>query len=410
MEALRIATAGSVDDGKSTLIGRLLHDTKTIMEDQLASVAKASNRYGDGTLNLALLTDGLRAEREQGITIDVAYRYFATPKRRFVLADSPGHVQYTRNMVTAASSADVAIVLIDATKGVIEQTRRHTYICTMLRVKHLVVAVNKMDLVQWQQSTFETIVESLRDYLALVPGGSHVPVTFIPVSALDGDNIVTASTHTPWFDGPVLLDFLEAFVAPPAISVGARLDVQWTLRDYSSDYRGLAGQLSGSSLQVGDNVTVLPSMQTSTVVRIDRAGEQIDTAQPGQAISVVLSEPLDVSRGDIIVSGPTPSARSEITLDVCWMTEAPLSEGSRLWWKHATQTGKAVVTQLVHRVDLDSAAQCDTATLELNDIGRITLTLSSPIHAVSFAQNQQSGRLILVDERTNTTAGAALLV
>jgi bifunctional enzyme CysN/CysC len=410
MESLRIATAGSVDDGKSTLIGRLLHDTKTIMEDQLASIAKASNRYGDGSFNLALLTDGLRAEREQGITIDVAYRYFATPKRRFVLADSPGHVQYTRNMVTAASSADVAIVLIDATKGVIEQTRRHTYICAMLRVKHLVVAVNKMDLVEWRQETFESITQSLDEYLALVPGGTDVPVTCIPVSALEGDNIVTASANTPWFNGPVLLDFLESFVAPVPATVGARLDVQWTLRDYTSDYRGLAGQLSGDSLRVGDTVVVLPSLQSSTVSRIDRAGEQVETAQPGQAISLVLSEPLDVSRGDVIVTGAVPSASTEVTLDVCWMAETALVEGARLWWKHGTQTGKAVVTQLVHRVDLDSASHSNAAALELNDLGRITLTLNTPIHATTFAAQQGAGRMILVDERTNATAGAGLLI
>jgi sulfate adenylyltransferase large subunit len=413
--ALRIATAGSVDDGKSTLIGRLLHDTKTIMEDQLAAVERASNRYGDGSFNLALLTDGLRAEREQGITIDVAYRYFATPRRRFILADSPGHVQYTRNMVTAASSADVAIVLVDAARGISPQTRRHAYIASLLGVSQIVVAVNKMDAANWDPVVFEAISTDLRTYLAKLD--IPVPVLAIPVSALLGDNIADTSANTPWYSGPTLLAFLETFTVQAAPQAPARLDIQWTLRDYQSGYRGLAGRLSSGNLSVGDVVSVLPSGLKSTVAQIDRGGESLQTATPGQAISVVLADDIDASRGDVIVglalagspSLPATSTTS-VTVDVCWMTETPLSVGDRVWFKHTTRNGRATVTAIQHRVDVETLEHQSATTMELNDLGRVQLELSSPIFALPFAQHHESGRLILIDERTNTTAGAALIV
>ncbi len=408
---LRIATAGSVDDGKSTLIGRLLHDTKTIMEDQLASVERASHRYGDGSFNLALLTDGLRAEREQGITIDVAYRYFATPRRRFILADSPGHVQYTRNMVTAASSADVAIVLVDAVRGISPQTRRHTYIASMLGVSQIVVAINKMDATGWDREVFDNIAKELNEYLASLP--RQAPTLTIPVSALHGDNIVDASQHTPWYHGPTLLDFLESYApAPSNLAAPARLDVQWTLRDYTTNFRAAAGRLIGGSLQLGDAVTVLPSGQRTTVARIERGGEELAHAVAGQSISVVLADDIDAARGDVIVahsdSHPKTATQSVVT-DVCWMAETPLREGDRLWFKHSTRSGRATVS-IVHRIDVDTLKAEPVQALELNDLGRIELALSEPILATSFADQPETGRLILIDDRTNTTAGAALIV
>ncbi len=407
---LRIATAGSVDDGKSTLIGRLLHDTKTIMEDQLAAVERASHRYGDGSFNLALLTDGLRAEREQGITIDVAYRYFATPKRRFILADSPGHVQYTRNMVTAASSADVAIVLVDAVRGVSSQTRRHTYIASMLGVSQIVVAINKMDAANWDERVYNGIAQELSQYLASLP--RSVPTLIIPVSALLGDNIVEPSRNTPWYQGPTLLDFLEGFTPTTPTNQPTRLDVQWTLRDYTSDFRAAAGRLIGGSLQVGDTVTVLPSGQRTTVARIDRAGESIDRAVVGQSISVVLTDDVDVSRGDVIVSAvgvAEPQATQTVTADVCWMNESPLTEGDRVWFKHSTRTGRATVTRIVHRIDVDTLEPQSATALALNDLGRVELALAEPILATALVDQAETGRLILIDERTNGTAGAALI-
>jgi sulfate adenylyltransferase large subunit len=405
---LRIATAGSVDDGKSTLIGRLLHDTKTIMEDQLAAVERASNRYGDGSFNLALLTDGLRAEREQGITIDVAYRYFATPKRRFILADSPGHVQYTRNMVTAASSADVAIVLVDAARGISPQTRRHAYIASLLGVSQIVVAVNKMDAIGWDQEQFDRIADDLHAYLSSLE--RNVPVLTIPVSALLGDNIVEPSQHTPWYSGPTLLDFLENYRAVPAVSLPARLDIQWTLRDYQSDYRGLAGRLTGGVLSVGDTVTVLPTGLTTTVTRIDRGGEQIDAALPGQAISVSLEHDVDASRGDVLVHDASVASTANIAVDLCWMSETALKQGDRVWFKHATRTGRATVTKIIHRIDVETLETQPCESLELNDLGRLQLELSTPILATSFGTDPHSGRMILIDERTNSTAGAALIL
>ena len=404
---LRIATAGSVDDGKSTLIGRLLHDTKTVFEDQLAAVEKASRRYGDGERNLALLTDGLRAEREQGITIDVAHRYFATPQRSFIVADTPGHAQYTRNMVTGASTADVAIVLVDARHGVLEQTRRHAFIAALLGVKAIALAVNKMDLVDWDEGEFDSVAKDLAGYVEALP--TPVPVIAFPISALHGDNVVTVSDHSPWYDGPALLDWLETFDASGIVVTPARLDVQRVIRPQGSDFRGFAGRLSGgSSLSVGDAVTVLPSGRTSTVSGIQRFGREILVAATGQAITVSLEDDIDVARGDVLVVG-ADSPTEAVSGHLCWMIDQPLREGSRYWFKHGTRVGRAVVDAVEYRHDLHTLEPIAADQVELNDLAMVRLSLSEPIVASPYEISHEGGRLILVDEATNTTAGAMMI-
>ena len=410
---LRIATAGSVDDGKSTLIGRLLHDTKTVFEDQLSAVVKASRRYGDGETNLALLTDGLRAEREQGITIDVAHRYFAMPYRSFIVADTPGHAQYTRNMVTGASTADVAIVLVDARHGVVEQTRRHSFIATLLGVKSIVVAVNKMDLIDWDEAEFTCIAKEVEEYVRALP--SPVPVVAVPLSALLGDNVVDRSTYSPWYDGPPLLQLLEEFDAEPRADVGARLHVQRVIRPQGgefADFRGYAGVVSGGSLAVGDAVTVQPAGLRTTVKALHRAGKPVDGAVPGHALVVELADKVDVARGDVLVadaSGSAPSVGESVEADVCWMIDQPLKVGARYWFKHGSRSGRATVTAISHRHDLSTLDREPADELHLNDLGRIHLMLSEPIVADRYVDNPDSGRMILIDEATNTTAGAAMV-
>ena len=403
---LRIATAGSVDDGKSTLIGRLLHDTKTVFEDQLAAVEKASRRYGDGERNLALLTDGLRAEREQGITIDVAHRYFATPHRSFIVADTPGHAQYTRNMVTGASTADVAIVLVDARHGVLEQTRRHAFIASLLGVKAIALAVNKMDLVDWDEGEFDSVAKDLAGYVEALP--TPVPVVAFPISALHGDNVVTVSDRSPWYEGPALLDWLETFEASAVVESPARLDVQRVIRPQGSDFRGFAGRLSGGSLSVGDAVTVLPSGRTSTVSGIQRFGREILVAETGQAITVSLDDKIDVARGDVLVVGAALPTEL-VSGHVCWMIDQPLREGSRYWFKHGTRVGRAVVDAVEYRHDLHTLEPIAADQIELNDLAMVRLSLSEQIVASPYEISHEGGRLILVDEATNTTAGAMMI-
>jgi sulfate adenylyltransferase large subunit len=403
---LRIATAGSVDDGKSTLIGRLLHDTKTVFEDQLAAVEKASRRYGDGERNLALLTDGLRAEREQGITIDVAHRYFATPRRSFIVADTPGHAQYTRNMVTGASTADVAIVLVDARHGVLEQTRRHAFIASLLGVKAIALAVNKMDLVEWDEGEFDSVVKDLAGYVEALP--TPVPVVAFPISALHGDNVVTESAHSPWYEGTTLLDWLETFDASTVAQVAPRLDVQRVIRPQGSDFRGFAGRLAGGSLSVGDQVTVLPSGQTSTVSGIQRFGRDISVATAGQAIAVTLADTIDVARGDVLVAG-IESPTEVVSGHVCWMIDQPLREGGRYWFKHGTRVGRAVIDAVEYRHDLHSLEPVAAEQIGLNELAMVRLSLSEPIVASPYELSHEGGRLILVDEATNTTAGAMMI-
>jgi sulfate adenylyltransferase large subunit len=411
-DLLRLATAGSVDDGKSTLIGRLLLDAKAVLADQLAHVEEASRRKGASEPDLALFTDGLRAEREQGITIDVAYRYFATTRRRFILADTPGHVQYTRNMVTGASTADLAIVLVDARKGVVEQTRRHASIASLLRVPHLVVAVNKMDLVDWSEETFDRIVRefaAVRDRLRGVK-----EVTFLPISALHGDNVVDRSPASPWYEGPPLLEHLET-VDPAAEHAGGegfplRFPVQLVLRDQDADFRGYAGQLAGGCVRPGDEVVVLPAGTRATVASVETFDGPLDEADAPLSVTVRLSEDVDVGRGDLLAApAGAPAVTREIEADVCWMAEAPLRPGARLLLKHTTATVRAVVDAVEARLDLESLAEVPApGGLELNDLGHVRVRTSRPMAVDPYAENRTTGAFILIDEATNDTVAAGM--
>jgi len=410
-ELLRFATAGSVDDGKSTLIGRLLHDSKAILEDQLQHVVETSERRGDGYLNLALLTDGLRAEREQGITIDVAYRYFATARRKFIIADTPGHEQYTRNMVTGASTADLSIVLVDARNGVLEQTRRHAYIASLLRIPHVVFCVNKMDLVDWDEAVFDRVAEELTDWSARL----GIPdVTFIPISALEGDNVVERSERMDWYEGPPLLYHLEhVVIATDRNLTQVRFPVQWVIRPNSTehhDYRGYAGQLAGGVVRSGDEVLVLPSGQRTKIQAIDTFEGARECAFPPMSITLRLKDQLDVSRGDMIVEpdDPPTSAR-ELDAVVCWMSESALRRGARYQIKHTTRSARAVVDQLEHRVDVNTLAHQPASELALNEIGRVRLRTSAPLIVDPYARNRTTGSFILIDETTGDTAGAGMI-
>ncbi len=413
MELLRLATAGSVDDGKSTLIGRLLFDSKAIFEDQLASVERASVQRGHEYTNLALLTDGLRAEREQGITIDVAYRYFATPRRKFIIADTPGHVQYTRNMVTGASTADVAVILVDARKGLLEQSRRHAFIATLLRIPHLVVAVNKMDLVDWDEGRFRSIVADFSDFSAsLLPVAD---VTFIPLSALQGDNVVDRSDRMPWYDGLPLLEHLETVhIAEDRNLVDMRFPVQYVIRPMSDahhDYRGYAGQVAGGVIRPGDDVVVLPSGLRSQVAGIDTYDGPVEEAFTGMSVTVRLTDDVDVSRGDMLVrADDQPSTSQDVEAVVCWMIDQPLRQGGRYAIKHTTRWARAVVGDLRYRLDINNLTRDDTATeLGLNEIGRVRLRVTAPLMHDPYGENRTTGSFILVDEGTNVTAGAGMI-
>ena len=413
MELLRLATAGSVDDGKSTLIGRLLFDSKAIFEDQLASVERASVQRGHEYTNLALLTDGLRAEREQGITIDVAYRYFATPRRKFIIADTPGHVQYTRNMVTGASTADVAVILIDARKGLLEQSRRHAFIATLLRIPHLVVAVNKMDLVDWDEARFRNIVADFSDFSAsLLPVAG---VTFIPLSALQGDNVVDRSDRMRWYDGPPLLEHLETVhIAEDRNLVDMRFPVQYVIRPMSDahhDYRGYAGQVAGGAIRPGDDVVVLPSGLRSQVAGIDTYDGPVKEAFTGMSVTVRLTDDVDVSRGDMLVGADDqPSTSQDVEAVVCWMIDQPLRRGGRYAIKHTTRWARAMVGDLRFRLDINNLTRDDTATeLHLNEIGRVRLRVTAPLMHDPYVENRTTGSFILVDEATNVTAGAGMI-
>jgi sulfate adenylyltransferase large subunit len=411
-ELLRIATAGSVDDGKSTLIGRLLHDSKAIFEDQLAHVVQTSERRGDGYLNLALLTDGLRAEREQGITIDVAYRYFATPRRRFIVADTPGHEQYTRNMVTGASTADLSIVLVDARKGVSEQTRRHAYIASLLRIPHLVVCVNKMDLVDYDEEVFYEILEELVDFSARLA----IPdITFIPISALHGDNVVQRSFAMPWYGGAPLLYHLEHVVIAPGRNLAQlRFPVQWVIRPMSDshhDYRGFAGQLAGGVITPGGEVVVLPSGRRTRIEAIDSYDGELELAFPPMSVALRLADELDVSRGDMIVGveDPPPPAR-ELEAMICWMSETPMAPRGRYLLKHTTTTVKVIVDALEHRVDVNTLEHEPAGQLELNEIGRARLRCAAPVMADPYSANRATGSFILIDESSNDTVAAGMVL
>jgi sulfate adenylyltransferase large subunit len=409
---LRFATAGSVDDGKSTLIGRLLYDSKSVFADQLEAVERTSSDRGDDYTNLALLTDGLRAEREQGITIDVAYRYFSTPVRSFIVADTPGHVQYTRNMVTGASTADLALVLVDARKGVVEQTRRHASLSALLRVPHLVLAVNKMDLVGWDRAVFDGIVA---DFTAFAARLDLPDVTAVPLSALHGDNVVDRSASTPWYDGPTLLEHLEQVDVDrdEAHARGARFPVQYVIRPMSTerpDYRGYAGTLAAGRLRRGDEVVVLPSGRRTTVAGIDTFDGELDEAVAGSAVTVRLADEVDVSRGDLLAAADdAPAPVSTLEATVCWMADAPLVPGRRLLVKHTTRTVKALVSAVQDRLDVTTLASAPTASLQLNDIGRVQLRTASPLVVDPYAVDRRTGAFILVDEATGATLGAGMV-
>ena len=413
-DLLRFATSGSVDDGKSTLIGRLLFDSKQVFADQLEHVEEVSERRGDGYVNLALLTDGLRAEREQGITIDVAYRYFATPKRRFIIADTPGHVQYTRNMVTGASTADLSIVLIDARKGVIEQSKRHAYIASLLRIPHLVVCVNKMDLVDWDEAVFDRIEDEFRDFAS---GLDVQDVTFIPISALQGDNVVDHSEQMSWYQGPTLLHHLEhVHIAGDRDFDHVRFPVQWVIRPMSDehhDYRGYAGQVAGGVLRPGDAVTVLPSGRSTRIAAIDALEGEIAEAFPPMSVTLRLQDELDVSRGDMIaVTGHgQPEVVRELSAMVCWMADAPLQERGRYAIKHTSRSARAIVDEVVHAVDIHTLTPDPSATkLALNEIGRVRLRLSEPLVIDAYRENRTTGAFILIDEANGDTVGAGMIV
>jgi bifunctional enzyme CysN/CysC len=416
MDILRLATAGSVDDGKSTLIGRLLFDSKAIFEDQLAAVERTSRERGEDYTNLALLTDGLRAEREQGITIDVAYRYFATPRRKFIIADTPGHVQYTRNMVTGASTADLAIVLVDARNGLTEQSRRHAFLATLLRVPHLVMAVNKMDLVDYSSDVFDSIVEEFTAFAAKLEIGD---LTFIPISALHGDNVVQRSGNMQWYEGPSLLHHLEHLhIASDRNLIDVRFPVQYVIRPHQAtdpelhDYRGYAGQVTGGVLKPGDEITHLPSGLTTTIRRIDTARGPVPEAFSPMSVTLLLADDLDVSRGDMFCRPHNqPASAQDIEAMVCWMADASkLTPGSRLLVKHTTKTAKAIVRDLHYRLDVNTLHRDESATeLGLNEIGRITLRVTQPLFCDPYARNRLTGGLILIDEATSATVGAAMI-
>jgi sulfate adenylyltransferase subunit 1 len=409
---LRFATAGSVDDGKSTLVGRLLHDSKSVLSDQLAAVEAASARRGAAAPDLALLTDGLRAEREQGITIDVAYRYFATPRRRFILADTPGHVQYTRNMVTGASTAELAVVLVDARNGVVEQTRRHAAVAALLRVPHVVLAVNKMDLVDWAEPVFAAIAEEFTGYAASL----GVPdVTAIPISALTGDNVVTPSAHMDWYGGPTVLEHLETVsVAADPVGDPARFPVQYVIRPQTPehpDYRGYAGRIASGVLRVGDRVSVLPSGATSTITGIDALGESVAAAWAPQSVTVLLADDLDVSRGDLIApADQAPKAGQDITATVCHLHERPLKAGDRVLLKHGTRTVKAIVKHLPYRIDLSAGLAHDPepARLAVNDIGGVVLRTAQPLPVDDYADSRLTGSFLLIDPADGATLTAGM--
>ncbi|MFC5181888.1 sulfate adenylyltransferase subunit 1 [Actinomadura harenae] len=417
MDILRFATAGSVDDGKSTLIGRLLYDSKSIFEDQLEAVERTSADRGEEYTNLALLTDGLRAEREQGITIDVAYRYFATPRRKFIIADTPGHIQYTRNMVTGASTADLAIILVDARKGILEQSRRHAFLATLLRVPHLVVAVNKMDLVDYDRAVYERIVAEFTAFAAKL---DITDLTFVPISALHGDNVVERSVNTPWYEGASLLHHLEhVHIASDRNLIDVRFPVQYVIRPHKStdpelhDYRGYAGQVAGGVLKPGDEVVHLPSGLTTTITHIDGPNGPVDEAYAPMSVTLRLADDIDISRGDMIAR---PNNRPDVAQDldamVCWMTpDRQLTPRTKLTIKHTTRTARAMVKDLNYRLDVNTLHRDEEATgLGLNEIGRISLRVTQPLFVDDYARNRLTGGFVLIDEATNNTVAAGMII
>lgn len=405
-DILRLATAGSVDDGKSSLIGRLLYDSKSILEDQMLAIERASRNRGADQVELALLTDGLRAEREQNITIDVAYRYFSTARRKFIIADTPGHLQYTRNMVTGTSTADLSVILIDARKGVLSQSRRHAAISSLLGIRHLVVAVNKMDLVSFSESVFREIEAEFR----LFVGRLGVPnVTFIPISALLGDNVVDPSEHTPWYGGPTLLGFLESVDVSTRATAGFRLPVQYVVRPHQ-DFRGFAGRVESGSVRVGDAVRVAASGIESTVRSLHVSGVPSPEASVGQPVVLELDHDVDVSRGDLFTSPSAPTQRADqVEAVVCWLSEDPLVLGKRYLVLHTTRRVSGIVEAVSHRIDVDTLDPSPATHLGLNELGRLRIRTASPLHFDPYVENPVTGSFVLVDPDTNATVAAGML-
>jgi sulfate adenylyltransferase subunit 1 len=410
MNILKFFTAGSVDDGKSTLIGRLLYDTDSILADQLEALQQSNRKNDDGSIDLAILTDGLRAEREQGITIDVAYKYFQTTKRKFIIADTPGHIQYTRNMVTGASTANLAIILIDARNGVVEQTVRHSYLVSLLGISHVVIAVNKMDMEGYSEEVFNSITEK---YKALAANLNLKEVTFIPVSALKGDNIVNRSENMPWYDGTSLLDFLETVeVTSGQTSEFARMPVQWVIRPQTEalhDYRGYAGRILSGAFKVNDKVTVLPSGNSSVIDRIEVFDQNPDEAVAGMSVTLHLKDNIDISRGDVLVNADHLPQRSQlIEADLCWMDSRPMDDSITYFLQHNSKITKCKIREILYKVDISTLAKEDAYEFKLNDIGRVVVKTAEELAFDLYTENKANGSAILIDSRTNLTVGALM--
>jgi len=413
MELLRFTTAGSVDDGKSTLIGRLLYDTKSIFDDQYESIKRTSEKRGEEYVNLALLTDGLRAEREQGITIDVAYRYFATPKRKFIIADTPGHIQYTRNMITGASTANLAIVLVDARTGIIEQTRRHTFIASLLKIPHIVLCINKMDLVGYEEEVFEKIRKEFEEFASKL---DSVDVRFIPISALNGDNVVERSKNMPWYCGQTLINLLETIhISSDYNHIDCRFPVQYVIRpqavDYH-DYRGYAGRIAGGIFKKGDKVIVLPSRETSRIKLIDTFEGNIEEAFVPMSVTFVLEDDIDISRGDMIVKEDNmPEVSQDIELMVCWLNEKKLQLNGKYILRHTTKDSKCIIKEIKYKLNINDLSRIeDDKTICMNDIARISIRTTYPLFFDKYKLNRITGSLIIIDEATNETVGAGIIL
>ncbi len=413
IELLRFTTAGSVDDGKSTLIGRLLYDSKSIFEDQIAAVKQTSERKGLAHLDLSLLTDGLKAEREQGITIDVAYRYFATPKRKFIIADSPGHIQYTRNMVTGASTANLALILVDARNGIVEQTCRHSYIASLLQMPHVIVCINKMDLVDYSEEVFNRIVEEYTEFASKL---DIFDIQFIPISALNGDNVVTHSGNMPWYHGATLLHTLETtHIGSDYNHIDARFPVQTIIRPHSNeyhDYRGYAGRIAGGIFRPGDKVTVLPSGLHSTIKSIDSFDESLDEAYAPMSVSITLQDDIDISRGDMIVKdGNQPLVSQDFDMMLCWLVGNGPQPGSKYYLRTATREVRAVIKEIVYKMDINTLTRLeDDKKININDIARVKVKTTQPVVYDGYRKNRSTGSVILIDESTNETVAAGMIV
>jgi sulfate adenylyltransferase subunit 1 len=413
MEMLRFTTAGSVDDGKSTLIGRLLYDSKSIFEDQYENIKATSERRGESTVNLALFTDGLKAEREQGITIDVAYRYFSTPKRKFIIADTPGHIQYTRNMVTGASTANLAIILVDARQGILEQTKRHSIIASLLGIPHIAVCINKMDLVNYDEAVYSNIVAEYREFATRL---KTKDIHFIPISALNGDNVVHRSKNMDWYEGVTLMYLLENIhIASDINHIDMRFPVQYVVRPYNDefhDYRGYAGRIASGVIRKGDKVTVLPSGFSSAVKSVELNGKEFDEAFAPLSVTVQLEDDIDISRGDMLVrEGNLPKQSQDIEAMVCWMGEKPIQLNGKYALKHTTKDVRAVVKEVKYKLDISTLHRItENVSIGVNDVGRISLRTTAPLCFDSYTKNRDTGSFILIDEGTNVTVGACMII